>query len=517
MTRTFSQVSALFDCLSEGEIHERLVWDENVHRFSAAVSALRQGVGDDDLLRPMLWKLNRLRFDLMAAPVSPQAAGVEIVHDQLAQDRVRIEAALPRLQNVITETISAIEALSQREVNPLLDALFAAFACQQKQEAQAPVVLAESRLIEPAQKAAAGTGLDAVQWMTPHELRLANRMEQLIVLGAPRWFPDHVFTAPRSPEIHAIRYRWVTADWERLRSPTFAVARSDKQAMGQRRLVISRDRSPTPVSVVHAEESDLLPQLDLDDWMNERAGGGGPDREWSGDDEVDAAVIRLEGDDFVLLEDGHKTWIVDLDQDDPVCDVPVGEITPGVFVLLRTEGGGDYVVDVADRVLGSRARPARETQRLWKSRLREVVRSRGADVVIDELRRRGSQIASDSNLRNWLSPRNIRTRDRVEFDAILAVIGLDLDSERDEMWKQMTLIDRAHRRAGRVIRNQLMAKVRQTDPQEILRHGRLDFEMEEGGGALTALRVVEVAPCRRKVPRNQLDRVLSAIEPESLL
>ena len=514
MSRTFAQVSALFDCLAETEIHERLVWDAHVHRFSAALSTLGEGIGKDDPLRPLLRRLNRLRFDLMAAPVSPQAVGSEAAHAQFRKDRVRIEAAFPHLQSALTETLGALEALSERRANPLLDALMATFAHGLDGMRVALVLLAESRLLEPAQRAAVEAGFDNFQWMTPPELRRANRMERLIVLGAPRWFPDHVFTAPRAPEIHVVRYRWIAADWERVRGPTFVVAGSDKQALG-RRLVIHRDRSSTGLAmpITTVEELDLLPRLDLDDLPR----GGGSDPAGSGDDEVDAVALMLEGDDFVLMEggEGRRAWIVDLDQDKPVRNVPVEDLTAGVFVLLRTEGGGDYVAEVADRVLGDHARPTREAQRRWKSRLRAAVREGGRHAVITELQRLGSPSANDSNLRNWLSPRNIKTRDRADFDAILALVGLD--GEGDAIWRQMAVIDKAHKAAGQVIRKQLMAEVLRTDPRELLRHGRLDFELDQGGGALTAFRVVAVAAERRRVPRNRLDRVLSAIAPAPLL
>ena len=507
MGRTLAQVTALYSCLAEGTISERLVWDDDAHRFSTALSRLREGVGEDELLVPMLRKANRLRFDLMAAPVSPRSLDPDEVHAQMRRDRVAIEAALPHLREALDDAIEALEVLAQSTANPLLDA--AAAIAEGAPGAIATVLLRESRLIGPSQAAASDAGIGtALRWMTPHELRAADRADTLVVIGAPAWFPTHVFAAPRAPAIHAVRHRWITADWRRLSKPAFEVSALDQAVSAHRPPTLRRAPSPAfagvPTSIV--AEADLLPAWDVGGWDQDRASF--PD--WSSDDEVDALALRLEGDEFVLMEDadGHRALIADLDEDAPVRRVPVRDLTPGVFVLLRTEGGGDYVVEVADRVLGAHAATAREAQRLWKTKLRDAVRARGAEAIVAELRRTGSQVANESNLRNWLSPRNIRTRRRIDFDAILA--ATDLVERREELWREMTLIAKAHTRAGQVIRRQLLAEVERADPQEMIRRGRLDVELDEGGGALTAVRVEEVLPGRRKVLRSQLDRLLAA-------
>ena len=284
-------------------------------------------------------------------------------------------------------------------------------------------------------------------------------------------------------------------------SPSFEVAQGDEQLIRRESPVIQRDQA-SPGAALTDElipELEVRPLLELD--RLEQAQGFTVGRALD-EGEVDAIVLKLEGANFVLMEDEEKNdaYIVDLDEDDPIHRVPAREVAEGVFILLRTEGGGNYVVDMANHLLGNRAFPARAKQERWKQELREAVAARGADAVVAELKRRGAPRANTSNLRNWQSPRSIRTQDHADFDAILSLGGLD--DQRDDFWQTMDLIDRAHSRAGQEIRRRLLAEVRQADRGELIKHGRLEFELEEGGGSLTAFRVEDVRRERRRTVQD---------------
>ena len=508
MIRTPDQVGALYDSLANVEVHERLVWDEDVYRFSAAVTSLRQSVDEDGTSIPMFGRLNRLRFDLAAAPLSPISLEPDELYLQLAEDRAAIEAALPRLRPLVSDVLGALEPLSEMRSNPLLQAVMAEVS--KGPNSTVSILLCESRHIAPAR--AAATKLEhmaALNWITPRELRAANRTDALLVVGAPRWFPEHVFKAARSSVIHAVHYRWISADWSRLQARTFTIARTDEANTKGCKLVIHRDsgRPNQSSQLANISEVELLPSRGLHglDQITDA-----DNQNWPSADVVDAVVLRLDGGDFLFMEDveGHRVLIVDLEHDPPVQRTPVSEIESDTYVLIRTEGGGDYVVEVADRLLGPRAKPARATQQRWKARLRQAVDSRGAESLISDLCQRGSKVANQPNLRNWLSPRNIRTRNRVDFDAILAVAGLE--SESDAIWQQLGLIAKAHQKAGRLIRRRLLAEVRKSNLQELVAHGHLTFELDDGGGSLSAVRVEEVLSDRRRVSRARLDRVFPA-------
>ncbi len=512
MTRLLEQVTALHACTTQMRVHEHLVGDDALHRFSTALNDLHQALGDsveDDQWRATLAKLRRLRFDLLAAPVSPQPFEPEKAHQLLFSQRLHVELAIPSVEPTLARVLDALEGLRQSTANPLLDTI-GEIAMRSGGDVT-PILICESRLRQACQTAVEKAGhASRLCLMTAPELRGSSPLDSLVIIGAPRWFPAHVFTAPRSTNLFVIRHRWISVDWKSIWQPPFEVAQSDEQPTRRKPPVIQRDRASLDV----APADDLLPELDVRPLLeiNQQERGGEHGQSHRDEDEVDAIVLKLEGANFVLMEneEGNQAYIVDLDEDDPIHRVPVREVAEGVFILLRTEGGGDYVVDMANHLLREKVSPARAKQELWKQGLREAVAARGADAVVTELKKRGSSRANTSNLRNWQSPRNIRTQDRADFDAILSLSGLA--DQRDDFWQTMELIDRAHSRAGQEIRRRLLAEVKQADRGKLIRHGRLGFELDEGGGSLTAFRVEEVLRERQRALRSQLDQVLSATQ-----
>ena len=507
MTISLGEAAAIYACSDAFAIHERLVRHDEFHRFSDALDALLAGLGDiatDDPWQAAVRSLRRLRFDMMAAPIRFGDAGGQAAREQLASLRGTAQAALPRIEPAIARALAAIEALAGTTGIPLLDAIVDESS---QARSETPVLLCESRLLDPARAAAARTGCgDSLRWMTPHQMRTAVSMDRIVVVGAPRWFPQHVFRAPRAPAIASVRHGWVRANWDRVSATDFEAA-DDEVFAPRRPLQINRDRTWQAILALRGlDEEDAVPPLPIPGL----SGNAGTRDSVLVSGEADAIVVRLEGDEFVLLESDGRTHLIDPDEDYQVRIVSAPDISAGAFLLLRTEGGGDYVAEVADVLLGAEAIPAREAQNLWKAGLREAVGERGANAVIGDLRSHGSARADPSNLRNWMSPRSIRTQDRTDFAAILAVAGLA--SRCDELWGAMGRIAAAHRMAGQRIRARLMAEVEKADPQDLERDGRLDFEMDEGGGSLTAFRIVAVLPDRVQAARSQLDRVLGGVQ-----
>ena len=164
-----------------------------------------------------------------------------------------------------------------------------------------------------------------------------------------------------------------------------------------------------------------------------------------------------------------------------------------MFLLVRTGGGGEYIALLADRILGEHSARAREVQIDWKDRLRRKVRKDGLHQVVRDLKNYGSRRAIHVNVRNWMSYKSIKTEDQRDFLAVMRLIGL---ADRfDDYWKTMTLIDSAHRRAGQLIRRQLLAEVRKADLQGLEKLGRMDFELTGmEGGNLSAIRIQNVHP-----------------------
>ena len=207
---------------------------------------------------------------------------------------------------------------------------------------------------------------------------------------------------------------------------------------------------------------------------------------------VSARLFELEGRIVVPLDaaESAKATVLILDDEeaDPIRRIPVTNIEPGMFLLVRTGGGGDYIVVVANRLLGERSVKVREAQRDWKDHLRKKVRQDGIYQVVHDLKSYGSRRANHVNVHNWMSYRSIKTEDPKDFLAVMRLIGLA--GRFNDYWKTLTLIDRAHRKAGQLIRKQLLEEVRNADLRGLEKLGRMDFELPGAeGGSLTAVRV----------------------------
>ena len=207
---------------------------------------------------------------------------------------------------------------------------------------------------------------------------------------------------------------------------------------------------------------------------------------------VSARLFQLEGEIVVPLDAAESAratvLMLNHEEDDPVQRVPVSSIEAGMFLLVRTGGRGEYIVSVADRVLGAHAVRARKVQRDWKDRLRRKVRQNGLHQVVQQLKDLGSKRANDVNVRNWMSYRSIKTQDPEDFRAIMRLTGLAAKS--DDFWNTMELIDGAHRSAGHLIRRQLLEEVRKTNLQDLEKLGEMDFELPRAEGVhLTAIRI----------------------------
>ena len=178
--------------------------------------------------------------------------------------------------------------------------------------------------------------------------------------------------------------------------------------------------------------------------------------------------------------------------------------------MLRTGGGGDYIVPIADRILGEKAVKYREIQGQWKALLKKEVDMRGLlAVCIDLLDYGGSKHVNETNLRYWISSRNIRPQDDKDFSAIMKLVGLQ---DKAMFYQEVAnKIEIAHRKAGFRIRKLLIRQVATTNLHEIHKKGYMAFELPESdGGSFTAFRIEYISPNISTVPVSRIGRPILA-------
>ncbi len=472
-------------------------------KFCFALTQLDQALGDeasaDDFWRDWMRPLRRYRFDMSAAPLPfdhPEA----ILEEQLASLQAGVaecESLFPDYAPLARAVLEKLRSVVESRDNPILQLLTSLFP----EDALHPaaILLKEPRLMPAAESVLnLHALLDGISLVSPQQLRGSACYAKLAVIGPARWFPDYVFMAPRARSIDVIQFDWISSRWE----PSVSLA------SGAKAVVPTFNTVGAVPSLVEQglNAMDVIPPVD---WDAIAAASKARHAAEYNQEKVPARLFLLSGEVAVYLDADEQATatIIDAEQDGTaaVRRELVRRIEPGTYVLLRTEGGGDYIVPVADLIMGNQAMHARTLQSRWKDSLAEYVRRMGMQATCSALERRGATHANENNVRNWMNKRKIRPDADADFTAILRLVGLEADS--GDYRTAMKLIDSAHQRAGQRIRELLLDQVDRADLEELHRLGRMDFELPDAGsGTLTAFRVEGNSQHTFPVPPSLLGR-----------
>ena len=493
---SFDSVSNIYDCARLVEFQVHLVDDEKFQAFCLSLRNFERSLGElasDDYWRPFLRTLKRYRFDVSSTPLHfnyPLDHSPDFVN-RLKEKLVSCGLIYPQHGESAHELVNFFLALVDSCSNPIIDTCA---NIPHSGNADTAMLIKESRLIPAVERRLSNVPkLGEVEVISSSQLKGHHFYSNLMVIGPIRWYDEYVFQSPRARHMHIVKYRWMNDI-----SPStevFAGSLGSSGAVWVGNNSVTRagaeENSNSPSNSF--EPDDFLPPLDWDDVLRRISPriAGESEREDEGEEYVTARLFQLEGSQVVALDasDSARATILLLsEEEDPVQRMPVVNIVPGMFLLVRAGGGGEYIPHVADQILREHSSRVREIQRDWKDRLRRKVRIDGYAKVVDSLKSYGSKRANDVNLRNWMSYRTIKTNDPIDFRAIMRFIGL-----RDDFtsyWNAMHQIDSAHRRAGQLIRRQLLAQVRNADLRDLEKLGTMDFEVPGvEGGNLTAIRI----------------------------
>ena len=496
MQMSLETVNAVYDCARLAKIEVHNVDDAAFHRFCLLVKKFERSLGEsakDDYWTQFLRALRRYRFDVSSTPL-PFKYPVEDAPNFVEQLQERLshcDLIFPQFADPARELIDSLLSVLDTPSNPLL----AVFADIAEGKMDMAMLIKEPRHIPAVERLLRDRpGFGAVEVISPPQLKGHSCYSELMVIGPSRWYGEYVFQSPRANFIHVVKYKWMNDSKSSSRvfsgSASYSgVGWTDRSLAESAKTQKGVD---SPENSLDAE--DFLPSIDWGTVLQLVSARNVGDSDDVGEEEeyVSARLFQLEGEIVVPLDAAESAratvLVLSHEEDDPVQRIPVSSIEAGMFLLVRTGGGGEYIVHVADGVLGAHATRARQVQRDWKDRLRRKVRQNDLHHVVQQLKDYGSKRANDVNVRNWMSYRSIKTEDPKDFRAVMKLIGLE---ERfEEHWNTMELIDSAHRRAGHLIRQQLFAEVRNSDLQDLDKLGKMDFELPGvEGGQLTAIRI----------------------------
>lgn len=508
---SISEASKIYECGSSSKVNRHFVSHPELMHFCLCLKQFERVLGDvsdDGFWRILLLKLRRYRFEMCAAPLPfnhPVVFSPSLL-SMLNKIRQQCREVYPGYEAALEELSLCIKTLTETGANPLFDFLIDLFGRIGTKETA--LLLKESRLIPATEEFIQPVTGKWVDCINIQQFRGPKCYQTVVVIGPARWYPDFIFSAPRATEIHLLNYKWIMDKWKP--QPVFAASfnNADEESSGRQRAGneagVPEVKKLTAGTYIDCDE--ILPAINWDEVSSGISKRHFQD-DTTGYETVEAKLFLLEGLAAVFLDNNAKVLVIDLDEDEGDDDkeearvkrVPAEAVQEGMYLLLRTSGGGEYIVPVADQILGGHAQSARECQKHWKILLREQVNSKGTQAVAKSLKSLGSVKANETNVRNWMGERNIKPADYNDFEAIMKLIKMEKDAP--EYWKLAEAIDEAHRKAGFHIRKLLLKRVLSADISILEKKGRMDFELEEeDGGSLTAFRVTEISPAGYTVP-----------------
>jgi hypothetical protein len=339
----------------------------------------------------------------------------------------------------------------------------------------------------------------------PNALRELHFYEAIYLVGPPRRFERdrYILTSPRAPSVFSLRFAWLK-DFQDNQDAFLQNGKATERSISDHSrptLSIVIDGT-VEIPEVNWSEAERLSDIEIqNDLVKEQ------------EDFVSAKLHALPNNRFVFLNAEKDATILSLDpdmlgsedDDGAIYRVRVSFISPGDYIILRTEGGKDAIVEKANCILGKDAQRRRDTLRSWKSALRELLDSRGETVVVADIALHGAENPSKANLRNWASWETIKPRSLQDFTAIMKV--LQRAHETANQWDNADRILSAHQQAGHLIRSALISAIDSADLNTLKEFGSQVFELE-GSGSMTAYRVEEIDTKIKKIPISVMSRVM---------
>jgi hypothetical protein len=483
-------INKIYTCSKSASLTWKSIEFPEFSNFTYAVQKLLNAVGDldeDDYWYSFLKKIKRFRFDAVASPLSEeflQESLIKLISD-IQREKKPFITSHPNANAQYEILHLTGKSLVKTKLSQLLLSLSGVIK-ENKNANHTAILVCETRLVSGAEQGLASANISNVEVTSKSFLREDNCFENLIIIGPTRWYPKYIFDAPRAKNLLILKYAWIRDSWKH--QSVFVAPLKQRR----NKLMEAMIDDPYDNKSLSAEEM-LLPSFDYQNIKNQLA------EDLKNHHEVDfvkAKLCLLEEGWAVFLEAEEFSSVLVIDLSDlsrPVKKVKASEIEPGMYVLLRTTGGGDFIIPVANQIMGPDSGKARDLQQNWKKLLRARVVSEGYEQTITKLLSLGSIRASGPNLRNWMYARNIKTEFREDFNAIMKLAGLDKES--DHYWKMMEIIGNAHQRAGMQIRKMLLEKVEKSDLAALKRTGKMDFELADDSSiSITAFQIKEIAP-----------------------
>lgn len=519
---SIGSTTSIYETISRCEITRYWVEHTELAGLSRALRLLVQSLDtevEEEYWQRALSPVRRLAFAFCSTPLpfNRAATAACIDWDKLHRHVRHCAQTYPDSYTAFSGLVQILERLSKETGSPFTEPLESLHG----KIGELYVVMRNPRMNQAvAEYFSSNAKLRNARIIGTRQLRGPHLVNALVSIGPCGWFPEYVFSAPRSSHIHVMSYPWIRDPWKP--GPVFLGGtkaeedKTHKHYVGTFPQVREHSAQPNP-SPSDLQPLDVLPPLPHFGTARLRMG----DQCEGSTENVSARLCYLSGSRavFIAADEGASSLIIDTSEtgDSVVRRVPAEELEPELYLLLRTAGGGDFIVPLANRILGRSAEELRAQQTEWKNQLVIAAEERFGTLdrrelsvqVAIHLRSHGLSEPRPANVRYWMSSKCIHPRKEEDFMAILTFAGL---AERtQELWSAMGEIDRAHKKAGHTIRQLLLQKIGTISLEPLERDGEMIFELnEQDGGTLSAFQITSISTEHFEVPIEQIGIVLDS-------
>lgn len=473
---SIERLNGLYEVAERLSVTRVVVQERDVDEFTLATRQLERFLGADAAEEPWLTGLAPLRkarwlLHTVPLPSAHPALALDALAARLqANARLLASGGSEELKHWFETSLTGLQILSTDGQVGLVHTV--AEALQDGADESACIVLLNAPYSRAVKDYFAGQSLPFDDVLTPATLRQQAAHESQLVVGASRYYPDWLWTAPRAE---------VLTIFQRASATDRADVPSALPIGGQPPIRIRGDRQDRLVVDAFVVEPPPI------NWLSLQPGGRGASRP----DDVKARAYLLADQHAVLLEtsDGATAFVVDPQgaAGEIIGKVPTSAVEVGNYLLLRESfGDEDVIVQLANKELGGRATTLRGFQERWKTALRAAVARDGVARAYDKLEALGCRAR---NLQRWMGPDAIRTQSLSDFVAICLYGGLS-EQQAADLWAAMAEIASAHIKAGHAMRELLEKRLKKTDLSPLLGDGRLTINLPElAAGSLGIFRV----------------------------
>ena len=340
-----------------------------------------------------------------------------------------------------------------------------------------------------------------VEILIDSDLRGIKIYDNLLVIGPPRYFEEHIFSTSKTLELHAMCYDFCFK--EPIPIKGFIKPFKAKNDNKLFKPIIIKDE----INLSELEEE----KVDFNE-LHSLISGNNRSVE-IGQDRI-CRLAKLANNKFVYLSnhpglDAKQNILIE-DEKGKVNNIrtqptQVEEIEIGMYVLLRTEGSSDLRIEIANKLLGEKKDYYREMQKNWKKKLVDIIKEKGIDNVLEFLKKNGASenMTKDYVLR-WANSIDNITAIAPEgnysetvppnFRTILLLINEEKNIE--EYRKGMKSIKSANAKAQSKATEILNNAIQKTPEEELRKNlfmlGNQKFSVP-GAGTQEAFRVEEIS------------------------